>query len=168
MAAPTIVLLEDLDPAIFPGLIRHLPEFQVLYCLGCKSVCFPARLEVHLCKFHKALPAAGRKLVAQYCRSLDVAKASTNTRPTSNYTLPLNLLPILPGYSCIHCLFLTTNRTTMRKHVNKAHQLFRHACSIAYTTAQLQTWFTDTRAQYWCYGHGTQGMGEGSREWKYS
>jgi hypothetical protein len=32
----SIVLLEDLDPALFPGLIRHLPELKLYTALAAR------------------------------------------------------------------------------------------------------------------------------------
>jgi hypothetical protein len=37
----------------------------------------------------------------------------------------------------------------VRRHVDKAHDLTRQACTDSYQSAQLQSWFLGSRAQYW-------------------
>ncbi|KAH8586020.1 hypothetical protein B0O99DRAFT_645650, partial [Bisporella sp. PMI_857] len=65
------VMPRDLDFAIFPRLIEHMPDFRILYCNVCKQVCFPSALLRHLTEIHK-IPAAQRWPVAQFCLTLDV------------------------------------------------------------------------------------------------
>jgi hypothetical protein len=67
---PTIVP-PDLDLAIFPRVIEHMPEFRVLYCHLCKQVCFPSSLHAHLFEIHKVKVAIRRPIV-EFCQTLDL------------------------------------------------------------------------------------------------
>ena len=136
-----------LEPALFPGLIQHYPDYHILYCKPCTAVVFPKGLYRHLQGFHQVLPAQ-RLLLVQHCQSLDLIARPEDLQLQPDYSLALRFLPIQQGYSCSRCRFLSSSRDSIRQHINKAHKLFQQACTNSYERAQLQSWFIGPRAQY--------------------
>jgi hypothetical protein len=74
LSLPTIVP-PDLDLAIFPRVIEHMPELRVLYCHPCKQVCFPSSLHTHLFEIHKVKVAIRRPIV-EFCQTLDLVETA--------------------------------------------------------------------------------------------
>jgi len=137
-----------LDPAVFPGLIQHYPDYRVLYCKPCHAVVLPTALPRHLQQYHD-ISIAQRRLLEHYCQSLELNATGKDTQLPADQSLPLQPLPIRPGYSCRKCRFLTISKSIMRRHVNRAHQLSYLACTDNYCSVQLQTWFPSRTAKYW-------------------
>jgi hypothetical protein len=137
-----------LDPALFPGLIQHYPDYCVLYCKPCRAVVFPNALPRHLQHNHD-IPITQRTLLVHYCQSLELAATRKDLQLPADQSLPLPSVPIHPGYSCRKCQFLTISKSMVRHHLNQAHQLTYQDCTDNYCSVQLQAWFPRSRAKYW-------------------
>jgi hypothetical protein len=124
--------LPTLDPTLFPGLIQHYPEHRLLYCQPCTAVVFPTALFRHLQRLHQPVPVAQRKLLVQYCHSLDLAAGPKDLQLPPENSPPLLFVPVQKGYSCGQCRFLTCSRSNVRRHLNRAHGLDRQACTDSY------------------------------------
>ena len=139
--------LPALDLAIFPGLIQHLPDHRVLYCKPCTTIVLPKSLDCHLRRYHRC-PIAQRRALLEYCSSsFDLLPGLPAELPDGQLQLPQ--LPVLEGFSCCCCRFLTISRSCIRQHANKVHQLALQACTDAYRRVLLQTWSPGPRAKYW-------------------
>lgn len=137
-----------LDPAIFPKLIEHFPEYGVLYCHACTQVYFPYQLDRHLAQTHN-LAKMDRQPVVQYCQTLPMILAADALALSRDNSSPVPFLPILEGFACSLCPFYSQNRGMIRAHINKVHQLFRHDCRTRIRPVQLQSWYREKRAKYW-------------------
>jgi hypothetical protein len=143
-AAPT----QELDPALFPGIIQHRPEHRLLYCRPCSAAMFPKGLHRHLQAYHR-VPIEQRRLLLQHCGSLDLITQAKDIQLPLNHSPALQFLPVQKGYSCRQpqCPYLTTNEDNMRGHINQAHKLFYQACTDSFQSVQLQSWFLCGRAR---------------------
>ena len=148
LALPTVIP-RDLDFAIFPRLIEHIPDFRVLYCNVCKQVCFPSALIRHLTEIHK-VPAARRWPVVQFCLTLDVVNTKSDLRPLPDGSAILDFAPVFDGYACTCCRFLTTSQKLIRQHMITSHSIKHPASQTRYRRVKLQSWYPPrSRAQYW-------------------
>jgi hypothetical protein len=144
-----VVMPRDLDFAIFPRIIEHMPDFGVLYCNVCKQVCFPSALLRHLTEIHK-IPAARRRPVVQFCLTLDVVDTKSDLRPLPDGSAILDFAPVFDGYACTCCRFLTTSQKLIRQHMITSHSIQHPASQTRYRQVKLQSWYPpSSRAQYW-------------------
>ena len=141
-------MASDLDPCVFPGLIEHFPDHQVLYCHSCQSTCFLSQLDRHLAAVHR-IDAKRRRPVVQHCQDLAVAVAVDELPLGRDGSPPVPFLPILDGFACELCPFYSISRAMIRGHLNQVHQLQRNYCTIQYSPAKLQSWSYQRRAKYW-------------------
>ena len=139
----------DLDFAIFPRIIEHIPDFRVLYCNMYKQVCFPSTLLRHLTDIHK-VPAAQRRPVVQFCLTLDVVNIKSDLYPLLDGSAILDFAPVFDGYACTYCRFLTTSQKLIRQHMITSHSIQHPASQTKYCQVKLQSWYPpSSRAQYW-------------------
>jgi hypothetical protein len=142
-----------------PLLLAHLVtinvEFGVFLCLNplCKRAVSAAGLVEHIRKTHHERPAI-RKQLGEYVQ--DVLEQSPQFR--SDYStvqlpadgsIPQPVVPVLDGFSCRECRFLTTNRDNIRKHANKEHLKKRQRDKELFECVRLQSWFGQKRERYW-------------------
>ncbi len=122
---------EGVETLEVPPSVAHLvavnAEFAVLLCAKACCRCAQAvrGMEEHLRKFHHEKPTV-RRQVGEFGRGL----ARRDARFLRNYTvveLPVNglapqpIVPVVDGFSCRFCCFLTVSRAMVRMHVNKGH-----------------------------------------------
>jgi hypothetical protein len=107
------VMPRDLDFAIFPRIIKHMPDFRVLYCNVCKQVCFPSALLRHLTEIHK-VPSTRRRPIVQFCLTLDMVNIKSDLRPLLDGLAILDFAPVFNGYAYTCCRFLTTSQKLIR------------------------------------------------------
>jgi len=145
--APTATIA--LEPALFPGLVYHSPEYRLLYCRGCKAVVLSRALNRHLNTYHRCYSVAQRRLLVRHSQTLDLITNPEDLPLQPDHSPALSFVWVEQGYSCSLCRYLTTNRHQIRAHGNKEHSLFQHACTDSYRAVALQSWFIGPRAQYW-------------------
>jgi hypothetical protein len=109
-----------LDPAVFPSLIQHYPDYRVLYCKLCNAVVLPNALPRHLQHYHH-IPINQQRLLVHYCQSLELTATHKDIQLLTDQSLLLQSLPIRPSYSCCNCRFLTISKSIMRGYVNQAY-----------------------------------------------
>ena len=162
-----------------PPSVAHLvavnAEFAVLLCANasCRRAQAVGGIEEHLRKFHHEKPTVRRE-VGEFGRGL----ARRDARFLRNYTvvgLPVNgsapqpVVPVVDGFSCRFCYFLTVSRAMVRMHVNKAHSRRGEADDSIFAQVRLQSWYGPKRERYWVVNEGTCGAdgkaeGHGSAE----
>jgi hypothetical protein len=134
---PTIVP-PDLDLAIFPRVIEHMPEFRVLYCHLCKQACFPSSLHTHLSEIHK-VKAAIRRPIVEFCQTLDLVETALDLELPLDRSASLHFAPVYDGYSYCYCRFLSVSRKVVRVHLNAVHGLVHPATQTKMRRVRLQS-----------------------------
>lgn len=119
------------DTAKIPPSIAHLvaanAQFAVLLCVKpqCRRAQTVKGIEEHLRSFHHEKPAIRRE-VGHFGQSL----ARRDARFLRDYKVvqlpvdglvPQPIVPVVNGFSCHNCRFLTVSRCLVRKHANKEH-----------------------------------------------
>ena len=142
-------------PETLAHLITINVDFGVLLCLSpsCKRAVSSIGIDGHMRNIHHYKPAI-RKQINGFVQDL----ISQDTRFQCNYTtvqlpadgsIPQLVVPVVGGFSCQECRFLTTNRDNIRKHVNREHLKKRKKDGDIFNCVQLQTWFGNKRERYW-------------------
>jgi hypothetical protein len=137
-----------LDPTISPQLVEYFSQYQVLYCHPCKSVYSLRQIDRHLAQTY-SIPIKRRQPIIDYCHTLPVAVVLDGVALCPDDSPPVPFLPLLRGFTCCLCPFHTTSWCILRRHLNRAHQLFHPNCHGNFALAQLQSWYTEKRAKYW-------------------
>ena len=78
--------------------------------------------------------------------------------------MPQPVVPVVKGFSCHFCRYLTISRPSIRKHANKEHlkqyqaddDLFAHVC--------LQSWYGSKRERYWIVSDNGKEVENSTRE----
>lgn len=139
-----------LPQALRPWLSINV-EFHVIICThhSCRQAIAPHTVKRHLRDKHQVGIEIRKQLdhfIEQWqwpydCQSLLL--------PPSAYSAPQPILPIIDGFQCIDCSFMTQSRPTIRQHCNSRHYKQRLSDKELFSPVQLQTWFKEKRARYW-------------------
>ena len=68
---------------------------------------------------------------------------------------PQPILPIIEGFQCLDCEYLTQSRKLIRVHRNQKHDKQRGKDNELFTKVFLQTWVKEKRARYWAVSRAT-------------
>jgi hypothetical protein len=142
-------------PSSLSHLIAINSEFGVLLCLSalCKHAQSADGIIYHLRNFHHEKPEIRRQL-----DSFVQALQKQDERFLRDYTtveLPVDglspqpVVPVVDGFSCLECRFLTTNRKIARVHANKGHNSKRAKDKDIFNHVRLQSWYGQKRERYW-------------------
>ena len=136
-------------PQELSQLVALNVKYSVLICVNskCKYAMEPTAISRHLRDRHKT-PIKLQKQVDQYVAAfLFEYNYKTVLLPQDGSALQL-VIPIVGGFACKDCPFKTRDRSTIRKHANKAHDKKRAADKDIFQAAQLQSWFGEKRERY--------------------
>ncbi len=145
-------------------------EYAVLLCAmtRCRRAQAVKGIEEHLRSFHREKPAI-RKEAGEFGRSL----ARRDARFLHNYKgveLPVNSLaphpvvPVVDGFSCRVCRFLTISRSVVKKHANREHSKQGEEDERIFARVRLQSWYGAKRERYWVVEESGRGAGEATKE----
>lgn len=118
-------------PAAVAHLIGINSEFAVLLCksASCRHAQALRGIAEHLRKVHHESPALRREveefgweLARQVARFL---RSYADVELPVNGSSPQHIVPVVDGYSCRFCGYLTISRAQVRMHVNRLHSKLR-------------------------------------------
>lgn len=153
-----------------PQSVAHLitlnDEFGVLLCRSdrCRYALTVNGLGEHLRKSHLETLAVRRET-----KEFALALARQDARFQCDHKsveLPINgsapqpILPVVDGFRCLFCHFLTISRAKLRAHANKEHSKNGEEDDRVYARVKLQSWFGWKRERYWVVRDVTNGLGE--------
>lgn len=153
-------------PSSLAHLIAVNTEFAVLLCTHpqCSHAQTIKGIAEHLRKGHHEKPTIrrqaqefGEELVRQDVRFL---------RNYADVQLPADgspsqpIIPVVNGFSCCFCRFLTTNRANIRIHANKEHSKQREEDDRIFARVCLQSWYGPKRERYWVVSDATNDVTE--------
>jgi hypothetical protein len=133
-------------------------DYRFLYCHACHLVVCPAvALSRHLSTQHRSISCDERKhVVSHFTALLALVAQPEHGRPPlpPDRSQPVPFLPTYRGFACGKdgCRFLTQNYHCLMRHLNKAHALYGDARTPFIHCVALQSWYSDSRAQYWIVG----------------
>ena len=142
-------------PAPLAHLIAVNSEFAVLLCgtTRCRRAQTVKGIEEHLRSFHREKPAV-RKEAGEFARRL----ARLDVRFSRDYKgveLPVDglapqpIVPVIDGFSCCLCRFLTISRSVVKKHANQVHSKKGEEDERIFARVKLQSWYGAKRERYW-------------------
>jgi hypothetical protein len=107
----------------------------------------------HMRNYHHEKPAV-RKQVGEFVRGTVSQDArfqydSATIQLPADGSTPQPVVPVVDGFSCRNCRFLTTNRARIREHANKEHSKKREQDEELFEYVRLQSWFGRKRERYW-------------------
>ena len=155
-------------PAAVAHLIGINSEFAVLLCrsAGCRHAQTVRGIAEHLRKVHHESPALRREaedfgweLARQDARFLC---SYTDVELPVNGSSPQHIVPVVDGYSCRFCGYLTVSRAQVRMHVNRVHSKPREEDDRISTRVRLQSWYGPKRERYWVVRDATERSREGT------
>ncbi len=125
-------------------------DFHVLICrsVGCEQALSPGTISRHLRDKHH-VSVYLRKQLEQYIQQWQWPYDHQSIPLPVNGLAPQPILPILDGFQCYDCSFLSSSRNHMRKHVTQNHGKKRAKDEEIFTHVRLQTWVREKRARYW-------------------
>ena len=153
-------------PASLGHLIAVNDKFAVLLCVStrCRHALTVGGIGEHLRKSHleglrvrreaKKFALVLAESDARFLRDHRVVELPINGSP------PQPILPVVEGFSCRFCPFLTISRDKIRKHANKDHSTLCEKDERICTRVSMQSWFGWKRERYWVVGDVTNGLGE--------
>jgi Orsellinic acid/F9775 biosynthesis cluster protein D len=144
-------------PQEWSHLVALNVEYSVLICKGdkCKHAQKPTAISRHLRDRHNTAIEL-RKQVDQYVQEFSVVYDYDTVLLPNDGLAPQPIIPIVDGFTCLDCLYKTTNRAKMRQHANQAHGKKEVADEELCRVAQLQSWFGEKRERYWAVDRGQQ------------
>ncbi len=162
------VRVTQIPPSVVHLIAVNL-EYAVLLCTKpqCRHAQAVRGIEEHLRRFHHEKPAI-RKEAVEFGRAL----VKWGERFLYDYTvveLPVNglapqpIVPVVDGFSCYSCCFLTISRAVVRKHVNKEHLRQDKENNRIFGQVRLQSWYGPKRERYWVVDEGTDGIGNSAK-----
>lgn len=130
-----------------PAYLRVLPTCQVLLCSQ-HGACYTRNTcERHLTDKHGVVRKAKKRLLDLLAKEVIVDKREEAVLPAQG-GLPIDGLPVLDGYKCQNCLFLTTGPDEIQRHCSKVHQQ-TSLKAAQFKAAKLQTlWAEKKYIQY--------------------
>ena len=143
-----------------PSSLAHLVainvEFKVVLCLSpiCRHAQTTSNVVEHIRKTHHEKPAI-RKQLKDFLQELTSQDAQFRTCNYTTVHLPADgsspqlVVPVVDGFSCYQCRFLTTNRAVIRQHANKVHAQKRIRDENMCESVRIQSWFGQKRERYW-------------------
>lgn len=135
-----------------PQELAHLValnvEFNILICLQCKIAVTPGAIIRHLGDRHKTNIEL-RKQVDQYIQEFPFKYDHKTVVLPKAGLCPQPIIPIVNGFQCKQCPFITQNRAVIKQHGNKKHQKQRVPDTELYHRVRIQSWFDERRARYW-------------------
>lgn len=155
-----------------PVAVAHLVvvthDFAVLLCVGpkCRHAQTVKGIAEHLRKVHheklvlrKAAEEFGWELAKHDARFL---RGYADVELPGNGLAPQAIVPVVDGFSCRFCDYLTTSRANVRMHVSGRHSRPREEDEHILTRVRLQSWYGPKRERYWVVNDATDGLGEGT------
>ena len=149
---PSINIMEV--PSSLAHLVAISVEFGVLLCLSplCRHAQTMNGIVEHMRKIHHEKPEIQKQL-SEFVQDIISQDAQfqcnyTTVRLPADGLMPQPVVPIVDGFSCCECRFLTTNRDNIRKHVNKEHLKQRKRDEEIFKYVRLQSWFGPKRERY--------------------
>lgn len=135
-----------------PEALAHLvalnAEFNVLICTQCKYAVASNAISRHLGDRHK-VPIKLRKQLDKYIQAFPFPYDHIRIQLPSNGSAPQPVVPVLNGYLCKDCPYISQNRDVIRQHINAVHHKKRLADEDLFKPVQIQSWFAQKRARYW-------------------
>ncbi|KAH8647940.1 hypothetical protein BX600DRAFT_484462 [Xylariales sp. PMI_506] len=127
-------------------LLEYDARYRVLICLECKYAIQKSAVGSHLLR-HKIYRGDRQRLLSSIT-GLAIAEPQDVQHPPAR-SLPVDGLPVIPGYSCTAagCYSLYASTKRMRRHWSEIHGLSDPPESSARTT-NLQTFFRGTKICY--------------------
>jgi hypothetical protein len=138
-----------LPESLKPWLILN-NDYKVLVCYSasCRQAISPGAVSRHLRDKHQAKREL-QKLAEEYIVQWQWPYDYQSVPLPPARSAPQLVLPIIDGYQCQECGFLTRNRKAIREHANKEHSKQRAKDNEILTPVRLQTWVGEKRARYW-------------------
>jgi hypothetical protein len=125
------------------NLISYLPDFNLILCLECKA-CTISPIS-HFNTIHSFKKQDINNKIKDLPYLIDINKVNI----PKNKPIFYKSLPILDGFSCLKCSYLTTSYKSLRKHLNNTHSLKNIYKNLDltdfYSNIKLQNLFSGTR-----------------------
>ena len=109
-----------------PQALSHLiylnAKYKVLVCLGsgCSKAVSPTAFSEHMRTKHTTSPEV-RKQVREYTNRFPYKYDYKTVPLPPDRSAPQPVIPIVNGFQCKECKFLTKDRSNIWKHANKVH-----------------------------------------------
>ncbi|KAH7025301.1 uncharacterized protein B0I36DRAFT_333010, partial [Microdochium trichocladiopsis] len=143
---PTRPPIQPVDKLVYIDTTRN-----VTICLLCRLGIKPGNGTVVHFRGRHSMKGDELQDIRRICFQPTLVDPFSIPVPDDN-TLPLDYLPILRGFSCTGCRFLTISNKNIRKHWRATHWKgiqFDMVPDDIYSTVQLQSFGVHSRAQYW-------------------
>jgi hypothetical protein len=125
------------------NLISYLPDFNLILCLECKA-CTISPIS-HFNTIHSFKKQDINNKIKDLPYLIDINKVNI----PKNKPIFYKSLPILDGFSCLKCSYLTTSYKSLRKHLNNTHSLKNTYKNLDltdfYSNIKLQNLFSGTK-----------------------
>jgi hypothetical protein len=143
-------------PSSLVHLIAINVEFRVVLCLSplYRHAQTTKGIVYHMRNFHHEKPAI-RKQLSEFVQDIISQDTqfssydSTNIQLPADGSIPQPVVPVVDGFSCRECRFLTISRDMIRKHANREHLKQRKRDKELFNSVRLQSWFGQKRERYW-------------------
>ncbi|KJK87120.1 hypothetical protein H633G_09028 [Metarhizium anisopliae BRIP 53284] len=142
--ARSIASNTNTDTLCVSNTARILPQYKVLVCLLCKAGVSPgASTETHYRGKHN-LKGEELKAVIQLSAQWQLLDPRQAPVPGDGSN-PIPELPVLPGYKCMKCRYMTVSRKIINTHCRKQHESTDEKWQEVY----LQTFTGGKFSRYW-------------------
>lgn len=135
--------------------IKYIQLYEpcgLLICLQCRAAIQPSSKTItsHFRKQHKLTGSALKSVIDSYFSlGADVTiNDPQSAELPSDYSPSISCLPVLQGYSCKGCRFLTINRKNASTHESSSGHQFKDG-EEGWKTVTLQTFSRGRYARYW-------------------
>ncbi|KAH8798673.1 hypothetical protein F5884DRAFT_687296, partial [Xylogone sp. PMI_703] len=137
-------------PEVWSDLVHLNVRYKVLLCLSdrCNKAVSARGLAEHIRKYHDVKPAI-RHQVEQYAKEFKHDYNYATIPIPENGLAPQPIIPIVDGYQCRECSYITQSEQKIRRHANKDHKKKRATIDEICTRVRVQTWFRDGKERYW-------------------
>ncbi|KAH7014622.1 uncharacterized protein B0I36DRAFT_398483 [Microdochium trichocladiopsis] len=127
-------------------------EHRVLLCVSCRVGIRPDDgIRLHFWRTHRLKGDALGYIIDYSYAASPIANPYTVPVPADG-SLSIDQLPVLNGFSCLECRFLTTSRKLIRVHRSQSG----HGSN--WKEVRLQTLSPGSHARYWVVKEGTRGI----------
>ncbi|KAH8797256.1 hypothetical protein F5884DRAFT_753949 [Xylogone sp. PMI_703] len=137
-------------PEVWSDIVHLNVKYKVLLCLSdrCNKAVSARGLVEHIRRYHDVKPAI-RRQIERYTKEFKHDYNYATIPIPENGLAPQPIIPIVDGYQCRECSYITQSDQYIRRHANKDHEKKRTTIDEICTRVRLQTWFRDGKERYW-------------------
>jgi hypothetical protein len=131
----------------------------VLVCLGeeCRCAVSLRAIVRYFSDYYKTLIEL-RRVIERYISSFPGQYDYSSVQLLPDRLFPQPTIPVVDGFRCNRCLFISQNRKAMREHVNKEHGKTREPDPEILLIVRIQSWFKGKRERYWVVDERAEGL----------